>query len=254
VFLPAGFCNDLLIEVKTMKLYLSRIILNPSSKAVMHDLGSPRELHKTISGCFPAIDGQDAKPTHERETPRKAYNLLHRLDHKGECAVLYVQSSIEPDWDKLMPGYASRKDAKPVHDLYSNISNGDRLQFRLAANPTKRAGKDDVGKPRFHDEKRRRRIDIRTEADRIKWLARKGEHCGFRLAVAASPDGAVMVEATTENASSFKHDKGRVTLGSAIFTGVLEVTDADAFRNALANGIGSGKAYGFGLMSVAPAY
>lgn len=237
-----------------MELYLSRIILNPLSKAVMNDLSSPRELHKTISRCFPAIDGQTSRPQHEKETPRSAYNLLHRLDHKGECAVLYVQSSVKPDWGKLSPGYAEDQDAKPVHGLYANIKNGDRLRFRLAANPTRRAGKSDTGNAKFHDQKKRRRIDIRTEEDRLKWLARKGETCGFRLFKANTADSVVSAEASAGRAIAFKHDKGRVTLGSAIFEGVLEVTDADAFRIALAKGIGSGKAYGFGLMSVAPAW
>jgi CRISPR system Cascade subunit CasE len=38
-----------------------------------------------------------------------------------------------------------------------------------------------------------------------------------------------------------------------VFEGRLRVTDAEAFRRALAAGIGSGKAFGFGLLSVAPA-
>ena len=37
-----------------------------------------------------------------------------------------------------------------------------------------------------------------------------------------------------------------------VFDGHLRVTDERAFKAALANGIGSGKAYGFGLMSIAP--
>ncbi len=236
-----------------MELYLSRIILDPMSKAVMHDLGSPRELHKTLSRCFPKIDGQEGKPPHERVTPRNAYGLLHRIDQKGECTVLYVQSNVRPDWHKLTPGYAIQADDKKIDHLYSAIRKGDRLQFRLVANPTKRAGKSDEGKERFHDPKKRRRIDIRTEEGRIRWLARKGEECGFRLANAASSDSIVAAEASTERSLSFKHDAGRVTLGSALFTGVLEVTDADAFRTALAKGIGPGKAYGFGLMSIARA-
>jgi CRISPR system Cascade subunit CasE len=38
-----------------------------------------------------------------------------------------------------------------------------------------------------------------------------------------------------------------------LYEGELEVTDTAAFRQALEKGIGSGKAYGFGLLSVAPA-
>jgi CRISPR system Cascade subunit CasE len=39
--------------------------------------------------------------------------------------------------------------------------------------------------------------------------------------------------------------------GAVSFEGRLEVTDLDAFRVTLRDGIGSGKAFGFGLLSVA---
>ena len=45
----------------------------------------------------------------------------------------------------------------------------------------------------------------------------------------------------------------RLTFASVLFEGVLEVTDAERFRQALEQGIGSAKAYGFGLLSIAPA-
>ena len=44
-----------------------------------------------------------------------------------------------------------------------------------------------------------------------------------------------------------------MTFGSVLFDGELEVNDANAFRAALRSGIGSGKAYGFGLLSIARA-
>lgn len=236
-----------------MELYLSRVMLDPASKAVMKDMSDPRDLHRTISRLFPSVDGQDGKPQHEKTTPRNAYNLLHRLDRKGESIVLYLQSSIPPDWSRMTPGYAARHDDKPVHHLYAQIKNGDRLMFRLTANPTKRAGKNDAGKERFRDENKRRRIDIRSEEGRIKWLERKGSECGFTLCHVSAADGIAAVNASMSQRLSFRHDSGRITLGAAIFDGLLEVTDAEAFRNALANGFGPGKAYGFGLMSVAPA-
>lgn len=235
-----------------MELYLSRLYLNHRSRAVMKDVADPRMLHKTISGCFPAIEGQKGRPQHERETPRSAFNILHRLERRPDGFVLYVQSSAKPDWSRLTPGYANRVEVKPINGLYSEISNGSRLMFRLAANPTQRAGKKDKGHEKFQDEKRRR-IDIRDDAKRIQWLAKKGEHCGFSLCRVTTRNEVASVDAIPRPAVKFKHDTGRVTLGSAIFDGVLEVTDADAFRSALAKGIGTGKAYGFGLMSVAPA-
>ena len=41
-----------------------------------------------------------------------------------------------------------------------------------------------------------------------------------------------------------------MTLLTVTYEGVLEVTDAAAFREALTNGIGRGKAYGMGMMTV----
>ena len=51
-----------------------------------------------------------------------------------------------------------------------------------------------------------------------------------------------------------RRDGQRLSFGSVVFDGRLEVTDADSFREVLANGIGSGKAFGFGLLSVASGY
>ena len=42
-----------------------------------------------------------------------------------------------------------------------------------------------------------------------------------------------------------------MTLALATFEGVLEVTDPDALRHGLVHGIGRGKAYGCGLMTLA---
>jgi CRISPR system Cascade subunit CasE len=47
--------------------------------------------------------------------------------------------------------------------------------------------------------------------------------------------------------------KHRLSFGSVLFEGVLEITDAERFQKTLEAGIGSGKAYGFGLLSIAPA-
>jgi len=43
-----------------------------------------------------------------------------------------------------------------------------------------------------------------------------------------------------------------LTFAAVIFEGVLRVEDSQAFREALERGIGPGKAFGFGLLSVAP--
>lgn len=283
-----------------MELYLSRIILNPLSKAVMHDLGNQRELHKTISRCFPEIEGQADRPQHERATPRNTYKTLHRLDRKGDCLVLYIQSNRMPDW-KALPRDYGRVDTRPVHDLYGHIKKGTRLHFRLAANPTRRVSRsDEMSDPRFRSSmapaeyrrrhgknETRRRVEIlgdrepdangikkSREEKLVEWLQRKGEITeqiiespgrrdrgetvrvgGFKILSVNVDDRIANVAIAVHGKATFKREKGdkhSVTLDAVTFEGVLEVTDADAFRSVLANGIGPGKAYGFGLMSIAP--
>ena len=41
-------------------------------------------------------------------------------------------------------------------------------------------------------------------------------------------------------------------MSTVLFDGLLEVTDPGLFRQAIAVGIGPGKAFGCGLMSIAP--
>ncbi|MFJ4767622.1 type I-E CRISPR-associated protein Cas6/Cse3/CasE [Streptomyces uncialis] len=50
-----------------------------------------------------------------------------------------------------------------------------------------------------------------------------------------------------------KHRDGpRVTLSTATYQGRLRVTDPDALRHTLLHGIGPAKAYGRGLLTLAP--
>jgi CRISPR system Cascade subunit CasE len=43
----------------------------------------------------------------------------------------------------------------------------------------------------------------------------------------------------------------RLTFGAVVFDGMLEVSDPGRLRSALRHGIGSAKAFGFGLLSLA---
>lgn len=254
-----------------MKIYLTKMVLNSRSNQVRVEVGNPQQLHKTISNGFPAIENPpDAKP-HERKTPRNEYNILHRLDierQRGK-AFLLVQSKHEPDWSFLDADYADEIETKEVGENYEAIENGMRLIFRLQANPTKRVAnryeyeneeKRAEFDAKFKDSKNRRRISIYKEEEQIEWLARQGENFGFQIAdlkinpavrnIISAKEGKIEFKKPDEKNPDEKH---QVTYGSVLFEGVLQVTDAGKFKDALVNGIGQGKAYGFGLLSVAPA-
>src|SRR6185295_9354187 len=88
------------------------------------------------------------------------------------------------------------------------------------------------------------RLGLIKETDQLAWLARKGEQGGFQLG------GCVAVD---EKIVQGIRQKGVPPLSfrSILFEGTLTITDPELFNSILAAGIGSGKAFGFGLLSVA---
>jgi CRISPR system Cascade subunit CasE len=237
-------------------IYLSRLILDARNRQVRRDLGDCHQLHRTMLGAFPQSPA--GAPARER------FGLLYRvepIDGTPALLRLLLQSNVAPDWSHLPPGYLGpAPDARgnpalrPVRDEYDQISSGMRLRFRLRASPTKRISDRTPGRENTLLGKR---VALLTEADQLAWLARKGQNHGFQLmATAANPD------LPDVRASAQGQDRGRrpsraavpampLHFGAVLFSGHLEVTDRDAFQAALAHGIGSGKAFGFGLLSVA---
>ena len=74
----------------------------------------------------------------------------------------------------------------------------------------------------------------------------KAEACGFYLGT----DAFDIVENRWRSFWKGTEQKRQVKFLSVIYEGVLEVTNAEAFRTALISGIGRGKAYGMGLLTV----
>ena len=161
---------------------------------------------------------------------------------RGGRAVIIVQSAIEPDWcyafhnaDYLL---AAPPEVKPFDPRFSE---GRCLRFRLAANPTRRLCKHS---PDAKEESIGKRVPVPTNR-LVDWLARRAESAGFHIEEDATTlqPGFVYMN---------KNGKGQ-RLRSVLFEGLLQVTDPDAFRQTLIRGIGSGKSFGFGLLSIAPA-
>lgn len=79
-------------------------------------------------------------------------------------------------------------------------------------------------------------------AARQAWLGKQGLRHGFEV---------VAVHCTSDIARVSDPSGRNFTLDATDFTGVLKVTDADAFQAALRAGVGStGKAFGFSLLSI----
>src|SRR4029453_12803151 len=245
------------------ELYLSRLILNPRSRDVRRDLGNCQELHRTLLKALPQVEDNEAKA-------RERFGVLHRLeiDQRQQKLTLLVQSFLKPTWSRLPSDYLLLTDeenpaCKPVHETYARLGAGQCLTFRVRANPTRRVSGKNEQEAQWHG----KRVEIRDEGQQIAWLQRKGKEAGFKLAsvrinptvpnVNLAPQGKLFgyrrhsQETSAEPAYEVSGSNRRMSFGSVLFEGELIVTDVKAFREALVKGIGSGKAYGFGLLSIA---
>ena len=242
-------------------LYLSRLILNLRSRPARADLADVQQLHRTILGAFPAAPSTDDRAG-RLNTARQHFGILFRTEPVPDqplAARVLVQSTHQPDWSHLVPGYlAPATDARGnpavrvLDNEYDQLAAGVTLRFRLRANPTKRISKND---PDQKEEWRGKRVELRKEEDQLKWLERKAEQGGFQLLrVQSNPklaDARVSPQANVVGRRRDGTNKSTIMFGAALFEGVLEVRDVDQFKHTLTDGIGSGKAYGFGLLSVA---
>lgn len=223
-------------------MFLSLLRLNPKAAAVQRDLRDPHELHRTVMRAFPSVI--------DPEVDARAYwGVLHRLefDRRTGTVLLYVQSRVAPDWSYLREGYLLNDDwdnpaVKPVDAAYARLSEGRVLRFRLRANPTRKI--DTKSGP--NGEKRNgRRVPVHGVDAQVAWLARKAQVHGFELLEAS-----VVASGASELVRSYS--TGR-TFQGVVFEGRLVIRDADRFRGVLERGLGPGKAYGHGLLSIGPA-
>jgi CRISPR system Cascade subunit CasE len=154
-----------------------------------------------------------------------------------------------PNWDSLPPHYLSPAPTtepicKSLLPLLERVQLGWTFRFRLRANPTKKVAPRDAGSGLHAKGKR---VDLRNEADQRAWLERKAQQHGFTV-------GGLHVNDEPRLTSRFSHQSGSgpIVVAPVLYQGILQVTDAAAFHQTLEEGIGPGKAYGCGLLSVAP--
>ncbi len=206
-------------------------------------------MHKTVLMGFPQKD----KIKNNQESARAQFDLLYRIEESisNNKIFLIVQSNTEPDWTSLPKGYTleNEKDngfiIKNIEAILLIITKNTVFKFKLRANPTQK---------KFNKEnKKGMRIPLVNEQDQLEWLKRKGTLHGFRiLSLNQNIPNASVREQITYQGKKREGDKIHVlTFYSIEFEGLLGVVDEEKFILALKKGIGSGKSFGFGLITLA---
>lgn len=169
--------------------------------------------------------------------------FLFRIDPlPGGRVMILVQSAIQPDWDYAFHNASYLLAARPECKCFEpDFSDGQRLRFRLAANPTRRLSQHS---PDAKEASIGKRVPVPTDK-LLDWLERRGKSGGFSIT-----KDSTTIQLGYCNFNKPGHNGQR--LRSVRYDGVLKVTDSASFHETIISGIGSGKAFGFGLLSVAP--
>ena len=197
-------------------MYLSLLYPNPDHSRARRDLYDPYALHQSLAH---AVEPGD-RPLWRLEAGRY-----------GENPRVLVQTLQPPRWDRFFEhqtasyGGLAPDSPKPFEP---ELSPGQLLRFRLYANPNvTKAGK---------------RIGLYQEEQQRSWIKERLEDRGALLLSALI---------TRSGKKRFSKRDQTITLAVAQFDGILRVTDPAKLRRALESGIGHGKAFGLGLLSIA---
>lgn len=214
-------------------MFLTRLTLDPSAHRPHTLLANTQRLHAAIAASFPTRPGQDSSRVLWRVEPPR----------DGQIIIL-VASPHGPDQGELIERITTpeRTETRPYGQLLERIGKSDRYRFRATLNPI-----------RTRDGHHTPILDPRAQ---LTWLTTKLGSNGAEM-LRHSPDldnGELGVQITSTIRDRFtrRGAPGPIELLKVTFDGTLQITDADALRLALRNGIGRAKGYGCGLLTLAP--
>lgn len=231
-------------------VFLSRLTLDPAHPTTLHLLGDTYALHRWVLLGFPDdLSGGVGRVLFRAEAGRDRVSVL-------------VQSEGPPDWGRMASPLCRADGPKPWRLRHENgtplFVAGQTLRFRLRASPSKRKAlaRDDPQRGNV-------RVALTQRVDQCAWLARQGERLGFTLAplpsgddwfdpFAGEPEARAEVRITSLNLLRGRKADQTLRHYGVDFDGALQVTDPERFVDAICGGVGPGKGFGFGLLSVAP--
>lgn len=215
--------------------------------------------------------------------PRRDEGFLFRVEREGRPRII-VQSTAAPDWEYAFQNAPHLVTGWDVRSVDPQPREGAAYRFRLLANVVKRKSMEDpAGRTRTTKSgltiMRRKRAEVPVHPDPPPtplpagyddrqralmerwrpwrdWLDSLGTRHGFRLLndppLAMEPVHAFVRPAGETHGGLRGNDPKGWRFNAGAFEGALVCEDAKAMRAAIANGVGPGKAFGFGLLSIAP--
>ncbi len=249
-------------------MYLSSLEIDSKSNKAANWITNPYKIHQRLWLGF-------EKQKSEASIPEFLFRIEEDFKQAGEPKPrILVLSNIYPAWDDAFNGEEFLKSKPQILNLnLDNFIEEERsFRFSLKVNPTKKIKdhksffKKEIEGIKEEEEIKKKleslsnsltkdqweqikskRVGIYKENEQVDWLKRKGKQSGFQILNLQFDKG--------EKKSAQKKTDGRIIhdidLFSVTFSGILRVTNKDEFKKAYCNGIGSGKAFGCGMLLLA---
>jgi len=230
-------------------MYLSRVQINEQRRGGRKLLGSPQAMHAAVLWAFP-------------QTSEERGRVLWRVDRDKHCRWLYVVSRPAPDFAHIVEqaGWPTTQEGwtvRPYAPLLDRLDAGQTWAFRVTANPTRTSRATKVVNhipvlpfpDSAEDVLRPKRYGHVTVEQQLKWLLDRSSKWGFTIQESNGVQDIVVHDRRTER---FSRQGAFVTIAKATFDGILTITDPDALRRAMIEGVGPAKGYGCGLLTLAP--
>lgn len=199
-------------------MYLTKINLDLTKRTTAKGFYDRGIFHSLLESCFSG----------ERQHP------LWRVDKTNDVySILFLSKDI-PNLTRIESA-VGKGDGKTIdYDKYLDFvsKDGNVLRFRIAVNPTAHPGSN----ARIPLNLRRTKKRPRCAED---WLHAQIEKNGAKI---------LKSEVIDHRTICFKRGKGE--LFKVTYEGTLEVVDSERFRTLLMQGVGPGKAYGCGFITV----
>lgn len=211
-----------------MNAWVTRIRLNVRSAEARRDLANVDLLHKRMMLLVADDLGDRA---------RAESGLLFRVDQDEYTPSIIVQTRTAPLTERLPDGYG-HTDVKDLGAMFDKLTRGRSVHYRITASASKRQPLNPPPPP--GSKKRGPVVPLRGAAAEQWWRRQAEERAGLHLATLISKAAGVA------SGNGIRHALTR-------FDGTAVIDDPEALTDAVLAGIGRGKPYGGGLLSLAPA-
>jgi CRISPR system Cascade subunit CasE len=212
------------------ELWLTRIIPDLRSRHARRDLASAVGMHHRVMQLFPDTTAEQA---------RAALGVLFRVEDGPQGPHVLVQSRTRPDSNALPSGYGTTA-TKPLTSLLEALRAGRPVRYRIAASAVRKPGKTTRSLYNLKP------VIPLSGAAADDWWLRQAHQSGLTIStVHSTPLDAARGERS--------QDKHRICHARTRFDGTATINDPALLQRRLMEGIGRGKAYGCGLLTLAPA-